>query len=268
MAPEMKRGSFWSWLWVIIGALYFIIPLVSTFDFSLRAKKGELSFLAYTRVFMDVKFWDTLGFSLLIAIFTIVLSIILVVPTAYWIRLRLPQLRSIVEFISMLPYVIPAIVWVFGAIRTFSGAPFFLTNTYFGTYVLLVAGYVVLALPFVYRSIDVGLAAIDVKSLTEAAQSLGANWFTIMFQIILPNLKVAVLSSSFLTLAIVIGEYTIASFLVGIKGFGPYISMVGQNKTYESSSLAIISFLLTWGFMGLIQVFSRGKAEGTLAGAH
>lgn len=268
MAPEMKRGSFWSWLWVIIGALYFLIPLISTFDFSLRAKKGELSFLAYTRVFMDVKFWDTLGFSLLIAIFTIVLSIILVVPTAYWIRLRLPQLRSIVEFISMLPYVIPAIVWVFGAIRTFSGAPFFLTNTYFGTYVLLVAGYVVLALPFVYRSIDVGLAAIDVKSLTEAAQSLGANWFTIMFQVILPNLKVAVLSSSFLTLAIVIGEYTIASFLVGIKGFGPYISMVGQNKTYESSSLAIISFLLTWGFMGLIQVFSRGKVEGTLAGAH
>jgi putative spermidine/putrescine transport system permease protein len=112
------------------------------------------------------------------------------------------------------------------------------------------------------------LAAIDVKSLTEAAQSLGANWFTIMFKVIFPNLKVALLSSSFLTLAIVIGEYTIASFLVGIKGFGPYISMIGQNKTYESSSLAIISFLLTWAFMGLIQIFSRGKAEGSsLAGA-
>ena len=106
----MKRGSFWSWLWIIIGTLYFIIPLISTFDFSLRAKKGVLSFLAYTRVFTDPKFWDTLKFSLIIAIFTIVLSIILVVPTAYWIRLKLPQLRSIVEFISMLPYVIPAIV--------------------------------------------------------------------------------------------------------------------------------------------------------------
>ena len=264
----MKRRSIWSWLWVVIGMVYFILPLYSTFDFSLRAKKGVLSFLAYQRVFVDPNFWSTIKFSLLIAIFTIIVSILLVVPTAYWIRLRLPKLRVLVEFISMLPFVVPAIVLVFGLIRVFSGAPFFLTNTYFGTYVLLVAGYVVLALPFVFRSVDTGLAAIDVQSLTEAAQSLGANWPTIIFKVIFPNLRVAIMSSAFLTLATVIGEYTIASFLVGIKSFGPYMSLIGQNKTYESSSLAIISFMLTWAFMGMIQLFNRGKADtSTLAGA-
>ncbi|MFA5837514.1 MAG: ABC transporter permease subunit [Bellilinea sp.] len=268
MAASMKRRSFWSWLWIAIGALYFILPLYSTFDFSLRAKKGVLTFLAYERIFKDPNFWSTIEFSLVIAIFTIIVSILLVVPTAYWIRLRLPKLRVMVEFISMLPFVVPAIVLVFGLIRVFSGAPFFLTNTYFGTYVLLVAGYVVLALPFVFRSVDTGLAAIDVQSLTEAAQSLGANWGTIIFKVIFPNLRVAILSSAFLTLATVIGEYTIASFLVGIKGFGPYMSLIGQNKTYESSSLAIISFLLTWAFMGMIQLFNRGKADtSALAGA-
>lgn len=264
----MKRRSIWSWLWVVIGMVYFILPLYSTFDFSLRAKKGVLTFLAYQRVFGDPNFWSTIKFSLLIAIFTIIVSILLVVPTAYWIRLRLPKLRVLVEFISMLPFVVPAIVLVFGLIRVFSGAPFFLTNTYFGTYVLLVAGYVVLALPFVFRSVDTGLAAIDVQSLTEAAQSLGANWPTIIFKVIFPNLRVAIMSSAFLTLATVIGEYTIASFLVGIKSFGPYMSLIGQNKTYESSSLAIISFMLTWAFMGMIQLFNRGKADtSTLAGA-
>ena len=268
MAASMKRRSFWSWLWIAIGALYFILPLYSTFDFSLRAKKGVLTFLAYERIFKDPNFWSTIEFSLVIAIFTIIVSILLVVPTAYWIRLRLPKLRVMVEFISMLPFVVPAIVLVFGLIRVFSGAPFFLTNTYFGTYVLLVAGYVVLALPFVFRAVDTGLAAIDVRSLTEAAQSLGANWGTIIFRVIFPNLRVAILSSAFLTLATVIGEYTIASFLVGIKGFGPYMSLIGQNKTYESSSLAIISFLLTWAFMGMIQLFNRGKADtSALAGA-
>ena len=264
----MKRRSIWSWLWIVIGMLYFILPLYSTFDFSLRAKKGVLSFLAYQRVFEDPNFWSTIKFSLVIAIFTIIVSILLVVPTAYWIRLRLPKLRVLVEFISMLPFVVPAIVLVFGLIRVFSGAPFFLTNTYFGTYVLLVAGYVVLALPFVFRSVDTGLAAIDVQSLTEAAQSLGANWPTIIFKVIFPNLRVAIMSSAFLTLATVIGEYTIASFLVGIKSFGPYMSLIGQNKTYESSSLAIISFMLTWAFMGMIQLFNRGKADtSALAGA-
>ncbi len=264
----MKKRSFWSWLWIAIGTLYFILPLYSTFDFSLRARKGVLSFLAYERIFKDPNFWSTIEFSLVIAIFTIIVSILLVVPTAYWIRLRLPKLRVMVEFISMLPFVVPAIVLVFGLIRVFSGAPFFLTNTYFGTYVLLVAGYVVLALPFVFRAVDTGLAAINVRSLTEAAQSLGANWGTIIFRVIFPNLRVAILSSAFLTLATVIGEYTIASFLVGIKGFGPYMSLIGQNKTYESSSLAIISFLLTWAFMGMIQLFNRGKADtSALAGA-
>ena len=262
----MKKNRIWSWIWIILGVLYFVIPLVATFDFSLRAKKGQLSFLAYTNIFKDQLFSQTFIFSLEMAVFTIIVSLALVVPTAYWIRLRLPQLRVIIEFVSMVPFVIPAIVLVFGLIRVFSGNPFHLTDSTYGTYVLLVASYTVLTMPYMFRAVDNGLAAIDVRSLTEAAQSIGANWFTILFQVIFPNLRVALLSGSFLTLATVIGEFTIASFLVGIKAFGPYMSLIGQNKTYESSSLAIISFILTWGLMGLIQLFSRGETQ-SLAGA-
>ena len=268
MVEAMKRSTVWSWFWIALGTLYFILPLLSTFLFSLRAKKDVLSFLSYVRIFNDVNFTRTLSFSMVVAVFTILVSILLVVPTAYWIRLRLPQLRAMIEFMTMLPFVIPAIVLVFGLIRVFSGAPFFLTNTYAGTNVLLVAAYAVLTLPYMFRSVDAGLGAIDVRSLTEAAQSLGANWATILFRVIFPNLRVAILSGAFLTLATVIGEFTIASFLVGIKAFGPYLSLTGQNKTYEASSLTIISFLLTWGFMGLIQLFNRGKSDSALAGAH
>ncbi len=257
----MKKSHFWSWLWIIIGTLYFLIPLVATFIFSLRAKKGVLSFLAYERIFKDPQFSQTFTFSLEMAFLTILVSIILVVPTAYWIRLRLPQLRGLVEFITMMPFVIPAIVLVFGLIRVFSGSPFYLTNTYAGTYTLLIAGYTILTLPYMYRSVDNGLAAIDVRVLTEAAQALGASWGTILLRIIFPNLRVALLSGAFLTLATVIGEFTIASFLVGIQAFGPYMSLIGQNKTYEASSLTIISFMLTWAFMGLLQLFNRGAQE-------
>lgn len=266
----MRRylGLLWSWFWMIFGWLYFLVPLLATFLFSLRAKKDALSFLAYERVFKDPNFWSTFAFSLQIGFITILAGLVLIVPTAYWIRLRLPRLRAVTEFISMLPFVVPAIVLVFGLIRVFSGAPFFLTNTYTGTYTVLVAAYVVLALPYMYRAIDTGLAAIDVRTLTEAAQSLGAGWLTILFRVLIPNLRVSMISAAFLTLATVMGEFTIASFLVGIKAFGPYMSLVGQNKTYESSSLAIISFALTWAFMGLIQLFSRGRAEAAVAGAH
>lgn len=268
-APRARQHvqTLWSWFWIVLGVLYFVVPLIATFDFSLRAKKDVLTFLAYERIFTDAAFWRTFSFSLQMAFFTIVVSILLVVPTAYWIRLKLPRLRPMVEFVSMLPFVVPAIVLVFGLIRVFSGPPFRLTNTFAGTNVLLIAGYVVLALPYTYRAVDTGLGAIDVRTLTEAAQSLGAGWGTIMFKVIFPNLRVAILSGAFLTLATVIGEYTLATFIVGNKAFGPYMSLIGQNRTYESSSLAIISFLLTWAFMGLIQIFNRGRAEGHLAGA-
>jgi putative spermidine/putrescine transport system permease protein len=257
----MKKSHIWAWIWIIIGVLYFVVPLYATFDFSLKAVRNQTTFVAYTNVFSDPQFLKTFLFSVEMGICTILISLVLVVPTAYWIRIRLPQLRMIIEFISMMPFVIPAIVLVFGLIRVFSGAPFFLTNTNFGTYVLLVAGYTVLAMPYMFRAVDNGLSAIDVRSLTEAAQSLGAGWGAILFQVIFPNLKVALLSGSFLTLATVMGEFTIASFLVGIQAFGPYMSLVGQNKTYESSSLAIISFLLTWGMMGLIQFLTRGDTR-------
>ena len=70
---------------------------------------------------------------------------------------------------------------------------------------------------------------MDVRTLTEAAQSLGAGWSAILLQVIFPNLRVALLSGAFLTFAIVVGEFTIAVFLAR-PTFGPYLSLLIQNK--------------------------------------
>ena len=64
---------------------------------------------------------------------------------------------------------------MFGLIRSYSGDPLPLAGTDFGSNVLLVAAYVVLSFPYMYRAVDTGLRAIDVRSLTEASQSLGAG---------------------------------------------------------------------------------------------
>jgi len=108
-----------------------------------------------------------------------------------------------------------------------------------------------------YRAVDTGLRAIDVQSLTEASQSLGAGWLRILVQVIIPNLRVSLLSGAFLTLAIVVGEFTIATFLAR-PAFGPYISLLGGNKAYEPAAVSLISFGLTWIAMGLISLFGRG----------
>jgi putative spermidine/putrescine transport system permease protein len=118
-----------------------------------------------------------------------------------------------------------------------------------------------------YRSVDAGLRSIDIRALTEAAQSLGSGWLTIIVRIILPNLRVAVLSGAFLSLAIVIGEYTIASYLAR-PAFGPYLQERGANRTFEPAAVSLISFGLTWLAMIAISLLGRGsRSKITLAGA-
>lgn len=253
----MGGRRFWSWLWVTLGAIYFITPLFATLHFSLQAKRDTLSLLAYQNVLADPQFYRTFSFSLQMAVATIAASILLIVPTAYWVHLRLPQLRPVVELITLMPFVIPAVVLVFGLIRAYSRPPLLLVSSP----LLLVAGYTVLALPYMYRAVDTGLRAIDVRTLTEAAQSLGAGWPTILWRVILPNLRVAVLSGSFLTLAIVVGEFTLAALLAW-PAFGPYMALLGQNRAYEPAALAIISFGLTWLAMGFILWIGRGRHGG------
>jgi putative spermidine/putrescine transport system permease protein len=258
----MKRASFWSWLWIALGVLYFLLPLIATLNFSLRARRGVLSLDAYRSVFSDSQFYQSFGFSTEMAVLTIIFSVLLLLPTAYWIHLRMRWLRPVVELVTLLPFVIPGIVLVFGLIKTYSGAPFALTGSRFGTNLLLVGGYIVLSFPYMYRSIDTGLRAVDVQTLTEAAQSLGAGWTTLLFRVIFPNVRVALLSGAFLTFAIVIGELTLAQYLLGgTQAFGPYLALVGRNKAYEPSALAIISFALIWAAIGIIQLVGRGSPE-------
>jgi len=273
VAARLRKFPFWSWLWFGLGALYFILPLLATFEFSVSWDPAD-PLKAYTRVFQERDFWETFLYSNLLAVATILMNIILIVPTAYWIRLRVPEARRLVEFLTLLPFVVPAIILVFGLIGVYSApiqVPFSdvtllkpLTTFKFGTNILIVAGYMVLAMPYMYRSVDTGMRTVDVRTLTEAAQSLGASWFTIITRVILPNVRAALLSGALLTFAIVVGEVTLASFL-GVDAFGPYLFLLGQHRAYEPAALSFFSFIMTWIAMGLIQLFTggQGQAAGT-----
>jgi putative spermidine/putrescine transport system permease protein len=261
----LNRGKVAAWIVFLAGVFYFFLPLVATLLFSLRLQPtGQ----AYTNVlFKDPRFASSLIYSFTVGVITIAISILLIVPTAYWVRLRVPRLRPYVEFITLLPFVIPPVILVFALLRGFASGPWALTGTHDGLNVLVVAAYVVLSFPYMYRAVDSGLQAIDIRTLTEAAQSMGAGWGRILWSVILPNLRVALLSGAFLTLAIVIGEYTIASFLVR-PAFGPYLALLGRDKAFEPAAVSIISFGLTWLAMGVIAFLGRGNRSGVqVAGA-
>ena len=135
----------------MLGAAYFILPLAATLQFSLLAKKGEIGLTAYANVFNDGKFLSSFAFSLQTALATIMISALLIVPTAYWVQLRLPQARALIELLTLLPFVVPAVVLVFSLARTYTRTP--LTNSREGLHVLLIGAYAVLSFPYMYLSL-------------------------------------------------------------------------------------------------------------------
>ena len=153
----------------------------------------------------------------------------LLVPTVIWVRLRLPRLRRTVEFICLLPLTIPAIVLVVGLAPVYAWVTYLIS----GSSLMLTFAYTVLALPYAYRSIDAGLSAIDVRTLSEAARSLGAGWGAVMWRVVLPNIRSAVLSAAFLTVALVLGEFTIAS-LLNRDNVQVAINLLGKSSATSS----------------------------------
>ncbi len=246
-------------LTALLAASFFVVPLIATFYFSLKMTRGELGFAAYSSVFNSADFLATISYSTVASLIAILIGAVIIVPTAYWVRLKVPKLRPVVEFISLLPLIVPPVVLVFGYIRLFGSNSWLpLTATTTGTDLLLVLGYVVLSMPYMFRAVDNGMAVIDITTLTEAAESLGASRVRTIATVIFPNVRAAIISGAFLTFSISLGEFVLAS-LLNRPAFGPYLVQLGQDRAYEPAALAVMSFGFTWGCMVLMQAFATKK---------
>jgi len=117
---------------------------------------------------------------------------------------------------------------------------------------------VILALPFVYRALDAGVRGADLRTLTEAARSLGASWPRVLVSVVLPVLRTSVLNASFLTFALVLGEFTIASIL-GFETFPVWILKISGDDPQLSVSVSVLSLGVTWGLLLLISALDRRR---------
>ena len=105
-------------------------------------------------------------------------------------------------------------------------------------------------------------------TLTEASQSLGASWGTTLLKVIIPNIRSAALAASFLTLAIVLGEFTIAN-LSAFHTFPLFLQYVNETQAYPAAALTLMSFALTWGAMASLLLIGRkgGRRAALITGA-
>jgi putative spermidine/putrescine transport system permease protein len=251
-------------VWLLLAAAYFLIPLVATLLFSLKKNEtGTCCTISnYGEIIHDPAFWKSIRVSFVLALETIVVGLLLLIPTVYTVHLKLPRLRPVLSFFALVPFVVPPIVLVVGLLDVFRDTPDWF---YAKPYGFLVAAYVILAFPYIYFSLEAGFRAIDVHTLTEASRNLGAGWVRTLARVILPNIRAAALAGALLTLAIVMGEFTIAS-LAAFDTFPVYIEYTNHNKVYSASALVLLSFGITWAAMVAIVLVGRGRDQAQVGG--
>jgi putative spermidine/putrescine transport system permease protein len=255
---RLKLQVFRVVVFVLMGA-FFLVPIGAMFEFSTRGvgEGAARTLVSWTTIATYPTLVAAIVASLELAAITSVAMLLLLLPTMVWVRLRLPRLNRIVEFLCLLPLTIPAIVLVVGL----SPVYLWMANNISDSILTLAFAYVILVLPYAYRALDAGLSAIDVKTLSEAARSLGAGWFTVMLRIIAPNMSAALLNACLLSVALVLGEFTFAN-LLGYVNLQVEIAQLGQANAGVSIAVSVASLL--FAFVLLMVLSFVGAARRSL----
>jgi putative spermidine/putrescine transport system permease protein len=239
--------------------VFFLFPLYAMADFSTRnLLRGGRTLQPWLNLVQDDALYQSIVISLLLAVFTVAAMLVILVPTMIWVRLRAPWAKGLIEFLCLLPLTIPALVIVVGLRNVYLWVTYLLGESA----LTLTFVYVIVVLPFAYRALDGALSSIDLQTLSEAARSLGAGWTTTILRVIVPNIWSGILSAAFISIAVVLGEYTIAS-LSGFETLQVQIVLIGKSDgpTSVAASLAVLLF----GFVLLLvlSLLTRGRRGGT-----
>lgn len=256
MAAVTGRGVARFAVLLVLGA-YFLVPLVAMAEFSTRGAGGTRSLASWSGIVDDRDLVAAILVSVRLAVLSSLLVLLLLVPTMTWTRLRLPRLRRLVEFLCLLPIAIPAIVLVVGMAPLYAWVNYFLGDSP----LTLTFAYAVLVLPFAYRAIDAGLSSIDLRTLAEAARGLGASWGTVLLRVVVPNIRTALLGASLLSVALVLGEFTIAS-LLNFDTLQVRVNLLGKRDAGVSIAVSLLSLLFAFVLLFLLS-FIGGRRRGS-----
>jgi putative spermidine/putrescine transport system permease protein len=238
----------------VVFGLFFLLPLYSMLDFSTRnAATGARTGAAWSALVQDEVLRASIVTSLLLALLTTVLMLALLVPTMIWVRLRVPQASRLIEFLCLLPLTIPPLVIVVGISNVYAWVSYFFGNSA----LTLTFVYVVLVLPYSYRALDSALSSINVVTLAEAARSLGAGWGTVIVRVILPNISAGVMSATFVTVALVLGEYTFTSLLNFPETMPYVIAAIGKTDAAVSVAAALAALIFATLLLLLFSLLGR-----------
>jgi len=255
LVARVRTIAWWRGIVLVLTGAFFLVPLYAALRFSLETFSGGFTISAFRVIPSQEGFTAALNLSIHLAVVTTLITLGLMVPTSVYVHLRLPRLRRVFDGITIVPIVIPPVVLIVGVLQV---APTFLKSTSY----LLAFEYAILAMPFVYRSLDAGLRAIDLQTLVEASRSLGGRWGSTLWRVIVPNLRTGLLSATVLTVALVLGEFTMASLDL-YQTVPVWIYNFAQDDGHVSTAVSLLALVVTWLVLLAISSFDMRRIRRT-----
>ncbi len=252
--------SAWRSAILLVTGVYMLLPLAAMLEFSTRGLRGQRSLAAWAAIGADPDLLQAMRVSFELAVLTVILMLVLLVPTMVWVQLRLPKLLRVVEFVCLLPLTIPAIVLVVGLAPVYRWVWGLLgesPNT-------LTFVYAILVLPFAYRALAAGLGGLDLVTLAEAGRSLGCSWPGVIFRIVVPNIMGAIMSAALISVALVLGEFTISS-LLNFDTLQVVINLLGKRNASIAVAVSLAALLLAATLLFLLSFIDQGRARTRVA---
>jgi putative spermidine/putrescine transport system permease protein len=242
----------------VVG-LIFVVPIIAMIEFTFRSGlSGEHTLDHWTGLFSEDAartyrgLFQAIGTSVILAAVTVGIVVVILLPTMILVHLQFPRLRRVLEFVCIVPITVPAIVLVVGlapvysiVVKVLGGAPW-----------TLAFAYGITVLPYAYRAIQSNLDAVDVRTLSEAARTLSASWPRVLWFVLLPNLRRGVLAAAFISVAVVLGEFTIASIL-NRRNLQTALLQVSQSDPWVATIFALLALLLA--FVLLLSIGRLGR---------
>lgn len=200
-------------LLLLLVGVFLLAPLAVVAAASLSAggflvfPPQGLSLRWYSEVWGDPRYVQAAWTSLVLALITVAISVPL--GTAAALSLRRPgalPLRGLWEFLFLSPLVLPAVVLAIGLLilaSNLAGGP---------SKAALVAGHVVIALPYVVRTVTAVLAGVD-PATDDAARVMGASTWQRLSMVTLPQAKAGIAAGAVLAFIVSFDDAVLVLFL-------------------------------------------------------
>jgi len=226
-------------LTLVIAGVFIFFPIYAATEFSFRTGATHShGFAAYRWIFEQSGFLENLGITLRITALAVILNLAIMVPTVTWLHLSGQRYKRLIEILTILPLIIPVVALATGAQLSMSG---FMQNSVYELSFM----YVVVAMPYTYRALDIGLSGHPLSTLTNAARNLGASWLKALTSVVIPTIRPSVLAALFLMIALSLGEFTLAQLLHWTT-FPVWVTNVSQQNVMGATALGMGSLFFAW----------------------